>query len=292
MLHKAGFVNIIGRPNAGKSTLMNALIGQKLSITSYKAQTTRHRIFGILNGEDYQVVFSDTPGIIEPAYKLQEAMMRSLHPVFDDADILIILIDLSSKEGVDLFWDKIASSLKPTLVVLNKADAVDIQHINRIYAEWKARPGIEDIIVVSALHHSNTPVLLDKIIALLPVHQPYFDKEDMSDRPVRFFVAEIVREKIFTLYREEIPYSCDVYTEEYKDLPEIAKLTVVITVARDTQKSIILGEKGKSIKQLGILARQEIEEFIGKKVFLELIVKVEKDWRKNEHFLKRRGYIE
>ena len=223
---------------------------------------------------------------------MQEVMMRSMHPVFEDADLFIILVDLATDEGVELFWDKIKNNPAKKIVVLNKSDLAKPEKIEALENEWKSKPEIAEVITVSALKNQNIDSLLQKIIGYMPEHFPYFDKEDISDRPVRFFVSEIIREKIFFQFKEEIPYSCDVHTESYKDEPEIAKITAIITVDRDTQKGIILGEKGKSIKALGIKSREDIELFVGKKVFLELIVKVEKDWRNNERFLKRRGYIE
>lgn len=290
-MHKAGFVNIIGLPNAGKSTLMNALVGEKLSIITYKAQTTRHRIMGIVNGKDFQIVYSDTPGIIDPGYKLHNKMMGFVNEAIADADIFILVIDTTSKKNIDdTIIDAVKESSKPIIVVLNKSDVTEDATLLLQAQQWQSKIPTAEIIPVSALKNRNTNKLFELILRKLPEHPAYFDKENITNRTERFFAAEIIREKIFLNYEKEIPYSCEVIIEDYKEEEAINKIRAVILAERDSQKNILIGNKGESIKKLGIEARKELEEFTGKKIFLELFVKVSKDWRNNENQLKRFGY--
>jgi GTPase len=290
MTHKAGFVNILGAPNVGKSTLMNALVGEKLSIIAPKAQTTRHRIRGILNGEDYQIVFTDTPGIMKPAYLLHEAMMKSIEDAVRDGDIFLYIVELGEREIKNEIVEKIIKKKAKLILLINKIDLGDqaimeerVQHWGDIY------PGIE-ILPVSASFNLNTDVLLKKIIKFLPESEPYFSKEELTDKPEKFFVSEIIREKIFLQYQKEVPYCTEVEIDTFEDEPEIVRIRAIIHVMRESQKAILLGHKGEAIKRVGISARKDIEEFVGKHVFLELRVKVTKDWRDNKNSLKRFGY--
>jgi len=287
--HKAGFVNIIGNPNAGKSTLMNALVGEKLAIITAKAQTTRHRILGIVNDEKYQVIFSDTPGILEPKYKLQETMMEEVQLAFRDADVFLILIDLTDKRPFEIPWKKIESSKCPRLLVLNKTDAVSQDDVILEISKWKDDERIEEIFPVSALHGAGVKVLFDRIVDFLPTSPPYYSKEDTTDRPIRFFVSEIIREKIFTNYRQEIPYSVDVYVDSYKEEPNIIRIAAVIITNKKSQKPLLIGKNGSMLKKVGTEARKDIEAFLGKKVFLEMLVKVKENWRDDDLMLKRLG---
>lgn len=291
-MHKAGFVNIIGNPNAGKSTLMNALVGEKLSIITYKAQTTRHRIMGIVNSTDFQVIYSDTPGIVSsPAYKLHHNMMNSVNEALSDADIFLLVIDVKDNKPFD---KKIISGLSknkaPVIVVLNKIDLADTGQQLHIAQNWQKQLPHAEIVPVSALKKKNVERVFDLIMKFLPEHPPYFEKGELSNRSMRFFVSEIVREKIFLFYDKEIPYSCEVMVEEYKESEKLDKIRAIIIVERDSQKGIILGHGGVAIKKLGTEARKDIEEFSGKKIFLELFVKVDKDWRNSEQKLKQFGY--
>lgn len=287
---KSGFVNIFGKPNAGKSTLLNALIGEKLAIVSHKVQTTRHRIKAILTGPDHQIIFSDTPGIIEPKYKLHEKMMQAVKGSLEDADLALLITDArENPEESHLIF----SSLKlkvPALVVLNKADAVSEEDLEKATDFFKQQPYCKAVIVISALKKKGIENLLDIIIGLLPEGAPFYEGDDISDLPTKFFVSELIREKIFLLYGEEIPYHATVLVQEFKEKTTLIKVGADIIVQRDTQKGIILGEGGKMIKQLGTLARKDIEEFLGSKVFLELFVKVRPKWRDNEMQLKEYGY--
>ena len=290
-MHKAGFVNIIGNPNVGKSTLMNALVGEKLSIITSKAQTTRHRILGIVNGDDFQVVYSDTPGILKPNYKLQESMMGFVRDALSDADIFLVVIDATEKAGPDPNTiEKIKKSKIPIIVVLNKTDVADGEKQMKLVELWsKEIPGA-DIVPVSALKGTNVDRVMDLIMKFLPEHPAYYDKEEITDRNERFFVAEIIREKILKNYQKEIPYSAQVVVEEFKEEPHIIKMRAVIYIERESQKAIILGHQGSMIKKTGTEARLSIEHFLGKKIFLDLFVKVDKDWRNNEAKLKKFGY--
>jgi GTP-binding protein Era len=290
MSHKAGFVGIIGKPNVGKSTLMNALIGEKLSITNPKAQTTRHRIMGIWNDADHQIVFSDTPGLLDPAYKLQENMMSAVDAAMKDADILLYLVETGEPFN-EVLIEKLNLIEEQVVLVLNKVDLNEQLEIEGKINEWKAKLPKAEILPVSALHHFNTKELLSLMTASLPEHPPYYDKDELTDRPVRFFISEIVREKILKHYKKEIPYSVEVVVEEYKEEARMDRIRATIFVERESQKMIIIGQGGKAIKRLGTDSRRDIENFISKKVYLDLTVKVRKDWRSNDRDLKEFGYL-
>ena len=291
MTHKAGFVNIIGNPNVGKSTLMNALVGERLSIITSKAQTTRHRILGIVNEEDYQIVFSDTPGIIKPAYELQESMMDFVKTAFEDADILIYMVEVGEKELKDeAFFNRISNSKVPVLLLINKIDKSNQVQLEEQMDLWHAKVPNAEIFPISALEHFNTQAVFDRIIELLPVSPPYYPKDALTDKSERFFVNEIIREKILLNYDKEIPYAVEVETEEFLEEEMIIRIKSVIMVERDSQKGILIGHKGSALKKVGTTAREEMEKFFQKKVHLELFVKVNKDWRSSEYQLKRFGY--
>ena len=291
MTHKAGFVNIIGNPNVGKSTLMNALVGEKLSIITSKAQTTRHRILGIVNGEDYQIVFSDTPGIIKPAYQLQESMMDFVKSAFEDADVLIYMVEVGEKElKNEAFFKKIIHSKIPVILLINKIDKSTQEEVEEKVNYWRSKVPNSFAYVISALEKFNVETVFYKIIELLPEAQPFYPKDQLTDKPERFFVNENVREKILKHYKKEIPYSVEVITESFIEEDNIIKIRCVIMVERDSQKGIIIGHKGSAIKRVGAEARIDLERFFGKKVFIELYVKVNKDWRSNSNQLKRFGY--
>lgn len=288
--HKAGFVNIIGRPNVGKSTLMNALVGERLAIITSKAQTTRHRILGIVNGDDYQIVYSDTPGIIKPAYKLQESMMRFVHTAFKDADLFLVIIDITSEEDTSLYVNKLRKTSTPIIVLINKVDlATDLQILEAL-AHWQNQFKTADIIPISALKKTNLTVVFDKILEKLPVSPPYYDKDTLTDQPERFFVTEIIREKILLNYRQEIPYSVEVFIESFKEEPELTRIRAVILTNRKSQKPILIGKGGVMLKKVGSQARKDMEKFLDRKVFLELFVKVKENWRDNTLILKNLGY--
>jgi GTP-binding protein Era len=291
MGHKAGFVSIIGKPNVGKSTLMNKLLGISLSIVTPKAQTTRHRIKGILNTEDVQIVFSDTPGILDPHYLLHEKMMEAVKASLEDADIVMLITDLSEAYMDEDFRNRIKAVKAPLIVVINKVDLSSPDEVNKLIHGWKKHLKPHTVIPVSAKENFNVRELQAELINLLPESPPYFSKEDLSDSSQRFFVSEIIREKIFLHYQEEIPYSSEVAIESFKDEGKLIRISAVIYVERDSQKAILIGRKGDSIKRIGMEARKDIEEFLGKQIFLELFVKVEKDWRKQENKLRRFGYI-
>jgi GTPase len=288
---KAGFVNIFGKPNAGKSTLLNAFMGEKMAIVSHKVQTTRHRIKAILTNEEYQIIFSDTPGIIDPKYKLHEKMMQAVKGSLEDADVALLIAD--ARETVDESHE-IFQKLKlkaPVIVVLNKIDQVkDAEELEKIKTFFEAQAYCKEVVSISALKKDRVDELLQRILFYLPEGHPFYEGDDISDMPVKFFVGELVREKIFQLYHEELPYHTTVVVQEYKEKTTLTKIRAEIIVQRDTQKGIILGEGGSMIKQLGTLARKDIEEFIGNKVFLELYVKVRPKWRDSEMFLKEYGY--
>lgn len=290
-MHKSGFVNIIGNPNVGKSTLMNVLVGEKLSIITSKAQTTRHRIFGIVNEDNYQIVFSDTPGVLKPAYRMHESMMTFVKSALTDADIILFMVEAKENRFKD---EDILNSLKktdiPVLLLINKIDEVDQAFLESKVDFWKNELPKAEIYPLSALHNFNIENIYSRIIELLPEGEPYYDKEALTDKPERFFVSEIIREKLLLNYKKEVPYSCEVEVEEFKEQPDIIRMRANIIVARDSQKGIIIGHQGKGLKKVGTEARKDLEAFFGKKVFLELYVKVNKDWRDNDNMLKRFGY--
>ncbi len=292
MGHKAGFVNIIGNPNVGKSTLMNNLVGEKLSIVTAKAQTTRHRIMGIVNGEDFQVVYSDTPGILKPNYKLQQSMMEFVMTALSDADLLIYVTDVV--ETVDKnpeIMAMLSQSSTPIIALINKIDLSTQEEVFKLMEKIRQLLPSAEIIPVSALKGFNLDKLVDQIRERLPENPPFFPKDELTDRTMRFFVSEIIREKIFMNYQKEIPYSTEVEIEEYKELENIDHIRAVIHVLRDSQKGIIIGHQGKSIKKVGTQARKDIEAFTGKKAFLEIFVKVSDDWRDKPERLRQFGYL-
>ncbi|GAA4275793.1 GTPase Era [Aquimarina mytili] len=291
MAHKAGFVNIIGNPNVGKSTLMNAFIGEKLSIITSKAQTTRHRILGIVNGDDFQVILSDTPGIIKPAYELQESMMDFVKSAFEDADVLIYMVEIGEKELKDeAFFAKIKTAKIPVLLLLNKIDQSNQEQLEEQVIFWAEKVPNAEIYPISALENFNVKEVFDRLVELLPQSPPFYPKDQLTDKPERFFVNEAIREKILLYYKKEIPYSVEVETEEFFEDEDIIRIRSVIMVERDSQKGIIIGHKGSALKKVGIEARKELEKFFGKKIHIELYVKINKNWRSNQRQLKRFGY--
>lgn len=291
MSHKAGFVNIIGNPNVGKSTLMNAFIGEKLSIITSKAQTTRHRILGIVNGEDFQVVLSDTPGIIKPAYEMQESMMQFVKSAFEDADVLLYMVEIGERELKDeAFFNKIIHTDIPVLLLLNKIDKSNQEQLEEQIALWKEKVPNAEIFPISALLNFNVKEVFNRILELLPVSPPYYPKDAMTDKPERFFVNETIREKILINYDKEIPYAVEVETEEFIEDENIIRIRSIIMVERDTQKGIIIGHKGSALKKVGVQSREDLEKFFGKQIHIELFVKVSKDWRSNTFQLRRLGY--
>jgi len=291
MQHKAGFVNIIGNPNVGKSTLMNAMVGEKLSIITSKAQTTRHRILGIVNDDAYQIVFSDTPGIIKPAYELQNSMMDFVKSAFKDADILIYMVEIGEKELKDEdFFNKIIHQTIPVLLLINKIDTSNQEILTEQVALWQSKVPNAEIYPISAKENFNITTVFDRIIELLPESPPYYPKDQLTDKPERFFVNETIREKILLNYEKEIPYSVEVETEEFKEEETILRIKSIIMVERDSQKGIIIGHKGASLKKVGTQARADLEIFFGKKIHLEIFVKVNKDWRSNSFQLRKFGY--
>ena len=291
MKHKAGYVNIIGNPNVGKSTLMNALIGQKLSIITHKAQTTRHRILGILNEKDFQIVFSDTPGVIEPEYKLQESMMNFVYSAFQDADVLIYIIEVGEKGLKDKkLFERLKNTSVPLLMLLNKIDLADQDFVSKEMVRWKEKVPNAELLPISALNNFNIDVIKNKILELLPVCPPYYDKEAITDKSERFFIEEIIREKILKHYKKEIPYSVEIEVEEFYDEKDIVKIRAKIYVLRESQKGIIIGYKGMGLKRIGTEARRDIEKMLNKKVFLETPIKVKKNWRNDNRELKKFGY--
>ena len=296
-MHKSGFVNIIGRPNVGKSTLMNTLVGERMSIITSKPQTTRHRIIGIVSGEDHQVVFSDTPGIIEdPAYRMQEVMNRFVNTTFEDADIMMFVTDVEERYADDdPVLEKLRNMEVPLFLVLNKVDLVSDGRLLQLIKEWSERVTFTEIIPISALHHNNTGRLLEVILKYLPEGPAYYPKDQLTDRPERFFISEIIREKILLLYHQEVPYSSEVIVTSFKEDETnkgeaLVRIGADIYVARNTQKAIIIGKAGSAIKRLGTDARMDIEKFLEKKVFLELHVKVKDNWRDDDRMLKHFGY--
>jgi len=290
-MHKAGFVNIIGNPNVGKSTLMNAFVGEKLSIITSKAQTTRHRILGIVNGEDFQMILSDTPGIIKPAYELQESMMGFVKSAFEDADVLIYMVEIGERELKDeAFFKKITNSKIPVLLLINKIDMSNQEFLEEQVQSWHERVPNAEIHPISALEGFNVKEVFDRIIELLPESPAFYPKDQLTDKPERFFVNETIREKILMHYKKEIPYAVEVDTEEFFEEENIIRMRSVIMVERETQKGIIIGHKGSALKRVGVESRKDLEKFFGKQVHLELYVKVNKNWRSNQKQLKRFGY--
>lgn len=291
MSHKAGFVNIVGSPNVGKSTLMNRLMGQKLSIVTPKAQTTRHRILGIVNEDDYQIVFSDTPGVVNSAYKMHDAMMGYVNSALQDADILIFITDIFEDEMNHVeTLAKIQKLDIPVITLINKIDLGDQEKVMERISYWQERLPKSYVYLMSALHGFNIDLLWERILKMTPESPAYYDKEDVSDRPMRFFVSEIIREKIFLHCQKEIPYSCHIEIEEYIEEVGLTKIRALIIVERDSQKGIIIGKGGEMLKRIGREARHDIEPFVGQKVFLETFVKVDKDWRISDSKLKKYGY--
>jgi len=292
-MHKSGFVNIIGNPNVGKSTLMNQLTGEKLSIITSKAQTTRQRIMGIVSGEEFQIVYSDTPGILQPKYKLQESMLKYVETALSDADILLYVTDPYDSKQINLQYVERMKLLNvPIIIVINKIDLTQQAAAQELVDKWQGLISNAIVIPISALHKFNIQSVFEIIIENLPESPAYFDKDSLTDKPMRFFVAEIIREKIFQNYKQEIPYSTEVVVESYKEFPEITKIQATIFVERESQKPILIGSKGLALKKVGTEARKDIEAFIGNKVYLEMFVKVNKDWRDDVKKLKRFGYEE
>lgn len=289
---KSGFVSIVGRPNVGKSSIMNKLMGENLSIITAKAQTTRHRIMGILNGEDYQIVYSDTPGILEPKYSLHDAMMNYVKVSLQDADVILLVVELHDKYEPQLF-ERFAKMTTPVILLINKIDLAKGSQVEDKAQYWKqSLQNVREIIPVSAKSGDNISRILEVVKSLLPEHPAFFPADEFTDRPERFFASEIIREKIFLTYEEEIPYSCEVAINSFKDEPDILRISAQIYVERDSQKGIVIGKGGSSLKKVGIAARQDLENFFGKKVFLELHVKVAGNWRKEKNRLRQFGYLE
>jgi GTP-binding protein Era len=291
MEHKAGFVNIIGNPNVGKSTLMNSMVGEKLSIITSKMQTTRHRIKGIVNGDDFQIVYSDTPGILKPNYKLQESMMKFVNTALIDADIILYVTDVYEDfEKNTNYLEKIKESDIPTILLINKIDLSDQDKVVELVEKWKEILPNATILPISALEKFNLSGVFDLILEKLPTGAPFFPKEELTDRSERFFVQEIIREKILIHYKKEVPYSVEIEVESFKEEEKIIRIDAVINVTRETQKGIIIGHQGKALKRVGTEARLDMEEFFDKKVFLQIFVKVSKDWRDKDNMLRNFGY--
>ena len=290
-MHKSGFVNIIGNPNVGKSTLMNALVGEKLSIITSKAQTTRHRIMGIVSGEDFQIVYSDTPGILKPSYKLQESMMKFVTGAVADADVILYVTDTVERgERSAGIIDRIRQSGVPAIVVINKIDLTTPEALEALVDKWQGELPAARIVPASAKENFNIEGLFKTILDLLPEGPAFYPKDTLTDKTLRFFASEIIREKILRFYDKEIPYCCEIEIESYKEEPAIDRIAATIYVARDSQKGILIGHKGEKLKRVGQAAREDMEQFLGKKVFLQLFVKVNDDWRNNERQLRRFGY--
>jgi GTP-binding protein Era len=292
--HRAGFISIVGKPNVGKSTLMNQLVGEKLSIITSKAQTTRHRIMGIVNGEtpefDFQLVYSDTPGIIKPIYELHNSMMEFVHGSIEDGDVILFVTDIYEKYDEEDVIQKLRNAQNPILLIINKIDLATEQDINEKIAHWESVLNPREILTLSALNGVGINELMEKVLSYLPVHPPYFPKDELTDKPERFFAAEIVREKIFLNYKKEVPYSCEVVITAFKESDDIIRISSEIYVERATQRAILLGHKGERIKKVGTEARLEMEKFFGKKIFLEQYIKVEPDWRMQKAKLSGFGY--
>ena len=290
--HKSGFVNIIGNPNVGKSTLMNALVGERLSIVTSKAQTTRHRIMGIVNGENYQIVYSDTPGILRPSYKLQESMMHFVETAIGDADIILYITDVVEKSDKNReYVEKLNMVDCPVIVVINKIDISTQEEVLKLAEYWKKEIPKADVFIASAIEKFNLDAIFNRIVELLPINEAWYDKDTFTDKNLRFFASEIIREKILLNYSKEIPYCTEVEIEEFKEGPERYDIQAVINVMRDSQKGIIIGSKGASLKKVGMEARKDMEEFFEKKVFLQTFVKVNPNWREDKRKLKSFGYI-
>ncbi len=290
-MHKSGFVNIIGNPNVGKSTLMNALVGEKLSIITSKAQTTRHRIMGIVSGEDFQIVYSDTPGILKPSYKLQESMMKFVTGAVADADVVLYVTDTVERgERSAEIVERIRQSSVPAIVVINKIDLTTPEALEALVDKWQGELPEARIVPASAKENFNIQGLFKTILDLLPEGPAFYPKDTLTDKTLRFFASEIIREKILKFYDKEIPYCCEIEIESYKEEPTIDRIAATIYVARDSQKGILIGHKGEKLKKVGQTAREDMEQFLGKKVFLQLFVKVNDDWRNNERQLRRFGY--
>lgn len=291
--HKSGFVNIVGNPNVGKSTLMNALIGEKLSVATFKAQTTRHRIIGIYNDEEVQVVFSDTPGVLKPVYKLQETMLSFSESALEDADILLYVTDvIEAHDKHEDFIDKVNKLDVPVLLLINKIDLSDQKSLDGIVDTWAALLPKAEVIPISAKANFNISYVMRRVKELLPESPPFFDKDQVTDKPARFFVSEIMRGKILLYYDKEIPYSIEVVVEKFKETPKLIDIALVIYVERDSQKGIIIGHQGKALKKVATEARKEMERFFGKSVYLQTYVKVDKDWRNSDKELKNFGYTQ
>ncbi|RXF69198.1 GTPase Era [Arcticibacter tournemirensis] len=290
MTHKAGFVSIVGKPNAGKSTLMNSLVGEKMSIITPKAQTTRHRILGIVNEDDYQIVFSDTPGVIKPAYGLQESMMDAVDESLVDADIILLVTDINERYDEADVIEKLKNTLSPAAVVINKIDTSSQENVFAKIEFWKEQLNPKAVFAVSALHDHNVKSVMEFIIDYLPEHPPYYDKDTLTDRNERFFVSEMIREKIFKLYQKEIPYSTEVIITAFKEEDKITRISAEIIVERDSQKNILIGKGGEMLKKVGTYARKDMEDFLQRKIFLEMFVKVIPDWRNRKNYLKQFGY--
>jgi len=289
--HKSGFVNIVGNPNVGKSTLMNVLVGERISIITSKAQTTRHRIMGIVNTDDMQIVYSDTPGVLRPNYKLQESMLTFSESALGDADVLIYVTDVVEKiDKNDFFIEKVQKITAPLLLVINKIDLTNQKELEKFVSEWQSIFPQAEIIPISATNKFNIDYLRKRIEENIPESPPYFEKDALTDRPARFFVTEIIREKILSYYQKEIPYSVEVVVEEFKEAQELISIRTLIIVERESQKGIIIGNQGQALKKVGVMARKDIERFFDKKVFLEMYVKVEKDWRNRDSLLRKFGY--
>ena len=292
-MHKAGFVNIVGNPNVGKSTLMNQLVGERISIATFKAQTTRHRIMGIVNRDDMQIVFSDTPGVLKPNYKLQESMLAFSESALTDADVLLYVTDVVENPEKNLdFLEKVGRMTVPVLLLINKIDESDQKHLGDIVEKWHGLLPKAEILPISAKNKFGIDMLLKRIYELLPECPPYFDKDQLTDKPARFFVSEIVREKILLYYDKEIPYSVEVRVESFKEEAKVIKIRAVIYVERDSQKGIIIGHQGYALKKVSTESRKALERFFGKSVFLEVFVEVDKDWRNSTKELDNFGYIE
>ena len=290
--YKSGFVNIIGNPNVGKSTLMNKLIGERLSIITSKAQTTRHRILGIVNDENYQIVFSDTPGIIQPNYNLQSSMMKFVRSAFQDADVFLYMVEIGEKSLKDSsFFERLKNTDTPILLLINKIDKSNQEGVEKAMSHWQSQLPKAKIIPISAIEGFGVDKIMSEITAMLPCGTPYFPTDALTDKPERFFVSEIIREKILLNYQKEIPYSVEVVIETFKEEDDIIRIEAIINVARETQKGIIIGHQGKALKKVGTQARKDLETFFGKKIFIKLFVKVTKNWRDNEQDLKRFGYF-